>query len=124
MAGWSLRGRRPRWRWADRPVDEAQEHFVLSYGSASVPAELVAVARVGPAIKRTFAVEWLFDRSDPARQEVVSAVAKDLDFYLVELGEADPWAYAGYHCGTQADLYSDVHWSFHCGMKKKRPKGT
>ena len=35
-----------------------------------------------------------------ASQEATDAVRKQLDFYLVELGEADPWGYARYHCTT------------------------
>ena len=26
--------------------------------------------------------------------------------------EEDPWEYARYHCGTAANIYSTVHWSF------------
>jgi hypothetical protein len=36
----------------------------------------------------------------------------ELDFYLVEKLERDPWAYAVYHCGTGANMYSRVHWSY------------
>jgi hypothetical protein len=37
---------------------------------------------------------------------------EELDFYLVELHERDPWLYAKYHCGTIANVYSSIHWSF------------
>ena len=52
---------------------------------------------------------------DARRAEMEAAVRRELDFYLVELGEKDPFAYARYHCGTAANLYSRVHWSFHEG---------
>ncbi len=37
----------------------------------------------------------------------------ELNFYLVEKGEPDPWAYAKYHCTTASNLYSSVHWSYY-----------
>jgi hypothetical protein len=41
---------------------------------------------------------------------MINAARKDIDFYLVEKGEANPWAYAKYHCSTAANIYSKVHW--------------
>jgi hypothetical protein len=43
--------------------------------------------------------------------EALDAVRRELDFYLVELGEPDRWAYAVYHCGQGANPYSKVYWS-------------
>ena len=58
------------------------------------------------------------DRADPAHREAAEAVAKELDFYLVEKGEVDPWVYAAYHCGTTSNVYSDVHWALQEGTSK------
>ncbi|MFH0818047.1 MAG: hypothetical protein V1909_05450, partial [Candidatus Micrarchaeota archaeon] len=45
----------------------------------------------------------------------------ELDFYLVEKDEPDPWAYALYHCNTGANMFSRVHWSyFPTGSQGKR----
>jgi hypothetical protein len=30
--------------------------------------------------------------------------------YLLEVGGADPWAYAHYHCGQLSNAYGNVHW--------------
>jgi hypothetical protein len=53
--------------------------------------------------------------------EIISRVQQELDFYLVELREANPWAYAVYHCGTSANMYSKIHWSYfangNCGER-------
>ena len=38
---------------------------------------------------------------------------KELDFFLIEKGEEDPWAYVEYQCGIAVNLYSKVHWTFH-----------
>ena len=118
--------RRQRWAWAERPVDVAGDHFELRHGSVeeSERDKWRPVARVGPPTKSTFPVEWILDRTDPAHRRVVSAVAKELDFYLVTKGEADPWAYAQYHCGTSANMYSHVHWGFHKGTKAPRRRRT
>jgi len=100
-------------------VDMSRDHFELRYGSAddSDWGKWLSVARVGPPTESTFAVEWILDRADSVHPEAASAVAKELDFYLVTKGEADPWVYAQYHCGTSANLYSHVHWVFHEGAK-------
>lgn len=36
-------------------------------------------------------------------------IETQLDFYLVELREPDPWAYAIYHFRTAANVYSRVY---------------
>jgi hypothetical protein len=106
-------GRRRRWAWTERVVDIRSDHLELRYGSANQTDRnaWVAVVRVGPPVARTFPVEWLL--SLKAHREAVRSVRKELDFYLVEKGEEDPWAYAQYHCSTAANMYSDVHWAFH-----------
>jgi hypothetical protein len=99
--------------WREGAVDPAQTHIRLSYGPAEGP--FVPVARLSPAApgSREFIVEFL----TPAEGMVLPDDARDkvraeLDFYLVDKRERDPWAYAIYHCGTAASLYSDVHWGY------------
>jgi hypothetical protein len=43
---------------------------------------------------------------------LIARAREELDFYLVEKNEADPWAYAVYHCNTGTNLYSLIHWSY------------
>ena len=66
-----------------------------------------------------FPVQWLLPKS--VNPEIISRVQRELDFYLVELREANPWAYAVYHCGTSANMYSKIHWSYfangNCGER-------
>jgi hypothetical protein len=104
-----------QWAWRERSVDPAKDHFELRYGSAegSDWSAWLPVARVGRPVKGTFDVEFLVDRADPAAATMMDAVIGELNFYLVTKGERDPWAYAQYHCGTGANLYSAVHWSYH-----------
>jgi hypothetical protein len=87
-------------------VDQRGPHLRLAHVDAD---SLVAV--VGPPQDNTFAVEFLDPRAAAeAQHRILDAVCKELDFYLVELGEPDPWAYAHYHCGTMANAMSSVQW--------------
>jgi hypothetical protein len=78
----------------------------LWYGASS-DATLVALVAPGPG--RTFTVEIVPDIAS-APGEAIQATVRELRYYLVELGEPNPWAYAAYHCGTAANLYSSVQW--------------
>jgi hypothetical protein len=44
---------------------------------------------------------------------MIRYVRREIDYYLVELREKDPWAYAIYHCSTAANVYSKVHWGYY-----------
>lgn len=105
--------RRRTWAWTEGAVDTRSDHLELRYGSVNESDwdRWLAVARVGSPVARTFPVEWLL--SSKVHREAVRAVRKELDFYLVEKGEEDPWAYAQDHCSTAANIYSEVHWVFH-----------
>src|SRR5262249_51158704 len=92
--------------WAEGIVDSTAEHMRLCFGDAWTPVALVAPAGVG-----RYAVEFLLDPAggDDAA-EAAREARRELDFYLDELNEPDPWAYAIYHCGTASNLYSSIHW--------------
>jgi hypothetical protein len=110
-------GGNPRWSWHEAPVDLAGEHIELRYGDASRAGyeQWTPVALVGKPKCCTFPVEWLLAAS--ANPEIISKVQRELDFYLVEHpkefpGTGGPWEYAIYHCGTAANIYARVHWSY------------
>ena len=94
--------------WVEGRVDVAGEHIVLLGEDFET-----AIARVAPAADGAFVVEFLVadDPLDSAAQRMLSEARRELDFYLLEVGGPDPWAYAIYHCGTAANLYSSLHWS-------------
>jgi hypothetical protein len=104
-----------QWAWRERKVDPVKDHFELRYGSAEDSGwnAWLPVARVGRPVNGAFGVEFVVDRANPASAPIMDAVVGELTFYLVAKGERNPWAYAQYHCGTGANLYSSVHWSFH-----------
>lgn len=52
------------------------------------------------------------DQNQTSATKIRKEVRKEIKYYLVELGEPDPWAYSIYHCGTMANVYSKVHWSY------------
>jgi hypothetical protein len=98
------------WRWCEGPVDEAGDHLLLSVARLNMP-----VAIVGPPVDDVFPVRFIAKPtdSDPEVAAARDAACKELNFYLVELGEPDPWMYAIYHCGQGANLYSSIFWSWH-----------
>lgn len=113
------------WTWAEGAVDPDREHIELRYGDASQATydEWTPVALVGRPKRRTFPVRWLLPAVDV---EIVSEVRRELDFYLVQHPKdfpatGHPWGYAIYHCGTGANVYSRVHWSyFQVGRRGER----
>lgn len=108
------------WIWREGPVDRRREHLALSYDAWDLP-----VAVVGPPVDGVFPVGFIevSDGADPASEKARDAVRRELDFYLVELGEPDPWAYAIYHCGTTSNVYSQVHWSWYPGSTQGETVG-
>ena len=95
-----------QWEWIEGRVETDQDHFKINYGE-----DPSAIALVGRGEHRTFVVQFLED--SPTDTDCLNAVKKQLDFYLCEKQERDPWLYAKYHCNTASNLYSDVHWAFY-----------
>jgi hypothetical protein len=94
------------WRWVEGAVDQRGEHLRIAHVDAD---SLVAV--VGPPHDRAFTVQFLIPNSGTESvQRILGEVRRELDYYLVELGEPDPWAYAHYHCGTMSNAMSRVQW--------------
>jgi hypothetical protein len=107
---------RTAWRWAEAPVKTYDDHFALFYGESEHP-----VAVVGRPVEQVFPVEFIpWTQSGQDVTAIQEEIRQELDFYLAELREPDPWKYARYHCGTAANIYSSVHWSyFPAGDKRK-----
>jgi len=102
-----------RWKWAEGQVDPLSEHIELRYGDAkSGYASWQPIALVGTPKNNCFPVTWIANDGTPEELDMISAAREDLDFYLLEVGGYDPWAYACYHCTTNANMYSKVHWSY------------
>jgi len=100
--------------WQEGPVTRTKEHFELRYGSARDSGwnEWMPIAMIGLPEGRIVKVQFLVEPSEPKYAKAVREVKKEIQFYLIEKGEPDPWAYARYHCGTASNIYSDVQWSF------------
>jgi hypothetical protein len=96
------------WTWQVGPVDTAGPSLKLVVGDDL--SESRPVALVGPPNGHVFPVQFLIDQAVEHNADVLEAVIRELNLYLVELGEPDPWSYALYHTGTAANLYSRVHW--------------
>ncbi len=101
-------------RWEVGRVDRAKEHIELRVGDDKVPRkEWTLVALIAPPKRHVFTVEFMVAEEDPANKDLISKAQSELQLYSVELRENDSWAYARYHCSTAANIYSDVHWSYH-----------
>lgn len=106
-----------QWRWAEGPVDPAGEHIELRHGSVETGSyeQWMPVAIIGRPVRGTFPVRWLVDPTQDSG--IASEARRELDFYLVNHPRdsaltGEPWQYAIYHCGTAANVYSSVHWSY------------
>jgi hypothetical protein len=98
-------------RWREGQVDRTKEHFELRYGSAE-QSDSIPVAVVGIPQGGTVNVHFLIEPGDSRNIDILGRVKRDIQFYLFELQEGDPWAYAQYHCGTASNIFSEIHWSF------------
>ena len=96
------------WRWAEAKVDQSRDHLRLAHDDYAPSV----VALVGPPEDGVFAIEFLVadDGTNPDVARILANVSAQLDYYLFELGEPDPWVYAHYHCGTASNVYGKVHW--------------
>ena len=101
-------------RWQEGRVDRTKKHFELRYGSAqdSDPNEWIPVAVIGPPKAHIVNVQFLVEPGDPKNAATVSDVKKEIQFYLIDKREPNPWGYAQYHCGTCSNIYSNVHWGY------------
>jgi hypothetical protein len=103
------------WSWRPGVVDVQGEHIEVRYeeDAGNSPYEQwIPVALIGKPTNHVFLVSWLMSSDNPSHERIIRAATMELDFYLVEKREADPWAYAKYHCNTGANMYSSVHWSY------------
>ena len=82
------------WGWREADVDVQGEHIELRYGDAETSGyeQWLPVALIGRPTNHVFPVQWLLPKS--VNPEIISRVQRELDFYLVELREANPWAFA------------------------------
>jgi len=102
------------WQWKTGKVDKSKEHVEITYGDINKSAEkdFTTVARVSPPYEQTCTVEFLLSSENDKNSEMMKAVKKDINFYIVEKNEFDPWRYIRSHCGSTANLYSNVHWIY------------
>ena len=90
-------------------VNTDDDHMKLTYEDNPDPVALIAQGE-----GNTFIVQFLeTDSNQENWKETIRYVRRELDFFLVELREENPWAYAIYHCSTAANVYSKVHWGYY-----------
>jgi hypothetical protein len=99
-----------KWRWQDGPVDLQKEYIELGYEDSP---DTIPIALIGRPENNLFPVRWLVGTEAPENKRMINLVKRELNFYLVEKEEPDPWEYAKYRCTTASNLYSSVHWSYY-----------
>jgi hypothetical protein len=101
--------------WQEGEVDRTKQYFELRFGSAEDGewSEWMPAALVGPPAAGVVMVQFLVEPGDPKYGDVVGDAVKEIQYFLIDKNEDDPWSYAKYHCGTAANVYSQIHWSFY-----------
>jgi hypothetical protein len=96
-----------KFSWVEGLVDKNSEHIKITYKENSDPFALI-----GKGDGKKFIVQFLNNKDQPNNEEILRYVIHDIDYYLIDLEERDPWRYAQYHCTTSSNIYSDVHWGY------------
>jgi hypothetical protein len=100
--------------WQEGPVDQAQSHLKIYYvPDIEHEGPSFVIAAILPPEQHVFRVE-LFPATLPVEMDpvsIVEGVKRELDYFLIELREADPWKYAKYHCTSTSNVYSHFQWA-------------
>jgi hypothetical protein len=102
----------PEWSWSLGEVNTSKDHFKLKYFSSSEDQNGHLVALIGKPVGQNFTVKILEGEKSLKNNKMVKAALKEIDYYLINKGETDPWRYAIYHCGTSSNLYSEIRWMY------------
>ena len=108
--GLKERKTRTNWKIVEGLVDRNEDYIRITYGKDPDPITLISRGK-GNSFKIQFMLSK--DTSDKKVQAILEEVQREIKFYLVEKGEENPWAYAIFHCGTAANVYSKVHWFYY-----------
>jgi len=98
-----------KWQWITGIVNDKDDHIKIWHAENEN-----AVALVAPGQDRSFVVQFLLadNPEDIQTCKIIEEVRKELDYFLVEKREENPWAYAKYHCNSGANMYSKVRWVY------------
>ena len=91
--------------WMMGSVDRSRPHIELRSGERSESLAVLGDQR--PHLVADFSQS---PTAAAVSRDVLAEVVRQLDFYLDQKGEPDPWAYALHHCSTAANAYSPVVW--------------
>ncbi|MGD0354323.1 MAG: hypothetical protein ABSB31_02625 [Dehalococcoidia bacterium] len=94
---------REKWKWVKGIVNDKDDHIKIWHVENENPVALLA-----PGQERSFVVQFLLaDKPEDIQTcKIIEAVRHELDYFLIEKLEENPWAYANYHCNSGANMYS------------------
>jgi len=100
--------------WQEGRVDQTQSHLKILYvPDIEHEGPSFVIAAISPPEQYVFRVE-LFPATLPAEMDplpIMEGVKRELDYFLIELREVDPWKYAKYHCNSTSNVYSHFQWA-------------
>ncbi len=79
-----------KWKWVRGQVNIDNDHIKISYDDDPKPLALKA-----PPNRNKFVVQLLLDEASATKEQKakIDAVITDLDYFLIELDQPDPWAF-------------------------------
>lgn len=92
--------------WKRGTVNPGAEHIELIYNDQ-------CIARVATPADNTFVVEFLLDASQSAHASIVKWAESQLDHYLVEEKDLDPWEHAKSRCSPESNGHSSLKWMYY-----------
>jgi hypothetical protein len=102
-------------RWREGVVECSGGCLGVQFGlpAGSPDRDWIPVALVGPPVTGVVNVEFLVDRGRSVFASAVKSVEKEIQYYLIDKGEADARGYmTGHHVGQLANEYGPVQWGW------------
>ena len=105
---------RSPYTWQEGRVDQQLTHLEIYYVldlQHEGPSFLIAA--IAPPKNHVFVVELLSENL-PVEMEcgsIIDGLKREINFYLIEISEPDPWKYARYHCTTASNFHSHFQWA-------------
>jgi hypothetical protein len=81
------------WKWRIGKVNKNDEHLeiIIQIAGESLP---ITIAKISKPNRKVFSVEFERNEAIPSIESLIERCKKTINYYLIELHEHDPWAYA------------------------------
>lgn len=105
-----------QWEWKLGEVDTSRRFFELKYGYDPAP-----VARINLGENKIFIVQFILPAHIKTEQyrEILKEIIYEVELYLINNSEPDPFSYMIKHTLKCANIYSRVHWRYYPSGSKR-----